>query len=72
MPIFEYDCQSCGHRFETLVRDGRTPACPSCASGELSKRLSVFARPPSTAAAAELPEACRSCDSAGAPGCGLA
>lgn len=41
MPIFEYRCKSCRHEFETLVRTGDTPRCPTCASGELEKLLSL-------------------------------
>ena len=41
MPIFEYRCKSCRHEFETLVRAGDTPVCPTCASGELEKLLSL-------------------------------
>lgn len=41
MPIFEYHCTSCQHEFETLVRTGDTPACPKCASQNLSKLLSL-------------------------------
>jgi putative FmdB family regulatory protein len=43
MPLFEYACRSCGRTFEFLTRAGHTPACPSCASVELEKQLSVFA-----------------------------
>ena len=43
MPLFEYECRGCGHHFEYLTRDGRSPACPSCDSGDLQKLLSVFA-----------------------------
>ena len=41
--LFEYACRACGHHFEYLTRDGQTPSCPSCASAELEKQLSVFA-----------------------------
>lgn len=41
MPIFEYSCNGCQHEFETLVRTGDTPACPSCASTSLTKLLSL-------------------------------
>ncbi len=41
MPIFEYTCKSCGHQFETLVRTGSTPACPSCESTELERLTSL-------------------------------
>ena len=40
MPIYEYSCKGCGHQFETLVRNGSTPACPACASTELERQLS--------------------------------
>jgi putative FmdB family regulatory protein len=43
MPLFEYACRGCGHRFEYLTRAGQSPACPSCRSTELEKQLSVFA-----------------------------
>jgi putative FmdB family regulatory protein len=43
MPIFEYVCQQCGNRFETLVRGAEAPACPGCASERLARQLSVFA-----------------------------
>ncbi len=43
MPLFEYQCKSCSHEFELLVRGSETPQCPSCHSESLEKRLSVFA-----------------------------
>jgi len=42
MPLFEYQCKTCGHRFEALVVGCRTPACPRCASEELEKQYSTF------------------------------
>jgi putative FmdB family regulatory protein len=44
MPIFEYACSACGNEFETLVRSGSTPDCPSCHSTKLDKKLSATAR----------------------------
>lgn len=41
MPIFEYACRGCGHQFETLVRGSQTPPCPSCASLNLERLLSL-------------------------------
>ena len=43
MPLFEYTCQSCGHRFEHLVRADREAACPKCDGTALNKHLSTFA-----------------------------
>ncbi|HEY7169425.1 MAG TPA: zinc ribbon domain-containing protein [Vicinamibacterales bacterium] len=42
MPIFEYQCRACQHRFEALVRKGDSPACPACKSADLEKILSSF------------------------------
>ena len=42
MPIYEYACQQCKHRFEALVFGGKTPDCPECGGGRLEKQLSVF------------------------------
>jgi putative FmdB family regulatory protein len=43
MPLYEYSCRSCSHRFEALVRTGSTPRCPSCEGDTLERLLSVFA-----------------------------
>jgi putative FmdB family regulatory protein len=45
MPIYEYTCSTCEHRFEELVSaDGRTlVACPECASSDVTKLFSSFA-----------------------------
>ena len=43
MPIYEYRCRACAHEFETLVRSGDTPACPSCSATDLERLLSLFA-----------------------------
>ena len=43
MPIYEYRCLACGHRFEALVRAHDTPACESCQSTNLERLLSMFA-----------------------------
>lgn len=42
MPLFEYECRECGHRFEALVIGARKPACPRCKSENLEKRASTF------------------------------
>jgi putative FmdB family regulatory protein len=45
MPLYGYDCNTCGRQFETLVRSSTTPQCPSCGSTELTKQLSLIASP---------------------------
>jgi putative FmdB family regulatory protein len=43
MPIYEYSCTACDHRFEELVSGTRTlVACPSCTSPHVQKLLSTF------------------------------
>ncbi|MEI8031430.1 MAG: zinc ribbon domain-containing protein [Comamonadaceae bacterium] len=69
MPIYEYACNDCGHKFETLVRSGTVPECPTCHSPKLDKLLSVF----STAALTEsnapaMPSPCSNCMNPGGPG----
>lgn len=41
MPIFEFICTSCGHRFEALVRGSLVPACDACGSEQLEKQMSL-------------------------------
>lgn len=44
MPIFEYACRRCGHRFEVFVRSSAAtpPPCPACESRDLERQVSVF------------------------------
>ena len=78
MPIFEYACKACGHRFEELVTGSERPACPKCASRQLDKLLSVFAVNSATggstgsASGGFGPGACGTCGDPRGPGsCGL-
>jgi putative FmdB family regulatory protein len=44
MPLYEYQCKACGHRFEALVyRSAQPTTCPLCQSKELERLLSAFA-----------------------------
>jgi putative FmdB family regulatory protein len=38
MPIYEFECEGCGARFEELVAAGAAVACPSCGA-EPARRL---------------------------------
>ncbi|MBC7256758.1 MAG: zinc ribbon domain-containing protein [Chloroflexi bacterium] len=50
MPIYEYRCNACGHRFSRLSRvvisaDEETPPlCPSCSSAETVRLVSSFSK----------------------------
>lgn len=41
MPVYEYECQACGHAFEARQKFSDAPltACPNC-SGEVKKMIS--------------------------------
>jgi putative FmdB family regulatory protein len=41
MPIFEYECRQCGHRFEAIVRPPAEASCPSCQGSDLEKLIST-------------------------------
>lgn len=43
MPIYEYQCQSCGHQLEALQKISDEPLkdCPACHKPELSKLISA-------------------------------
>ena len=70
MPLFEYACRACDHQFEALVRASETPACPSCRSTELERRLSVFAAHTNGSSASAMPAAgpCGACGDPRGPG----
>jgi len=47
VPVFDFRCQDCGHRFEDLVRwqeveEGKV-RCPQCGSRRVERLLSLFA-----------------------------
>jgi putative FmdB family regulatory protein len=45
MPLYEYVCQDCGHRFELLrlMKDADTPAeCLKCKSENIKRKLALF------------------------------
>lgn len=42
MPIFEYVCQDCNHRFELLLQGSAKAACPKCNTTRLDKQFSAF------------------------------
>jgi putative FmdB family regulatory protein len=72
MPLFEYACRECDHRFELLVRASTRLECPKCSSTALDKQLSVFAvsTPSSGSAQMSAPSPCGMCgDPRGAGSC---
>jgi putative FmdB family regulatory protein len=46
MPIYEFECASCGARFEELTSRDATPPCPTCGGTEVERQISLVAPPP--------------------------
>lgn len=47
MPLYEFRCEACGHRFEALLPYSRKAEarCPECGSESVRELLSGFASP---------------------------
>ena len=71
MPIREYLCQQCNHRFENLeFNDSERPEkCPVCSSDKLEKLFSSFAVSTSNGADFQCGDApgCSDCMAGGCP-----
>jgi putative FmdB family regulatory protein len=52
MPLHDFRCDSCQHRFEELVKVGETPACPACGAVN-TQRLDSFSAAISTSSSRE-------------------
>jgi putative FmdB family regulatory protein len=64
MPLYEYECEGCGERFEALVSSqtkDQTRACPACGSLKTGRVASTFA----VGTAARKTDACAGCCSSG-------
>lgn len=59
MPIFEYKCDTCGTKFEKLLRRSEERAglhCPDCGEDHVSQQYSTFAaRANGAAVTSEMP-----------------
>ncbi|MBA5865912.1 MAG: zinc ribbon domain-containing protein [Nitrospira sp. CR1.3] len=69
MPIFEYVCRECNHRFEVLIQGSAQASCPQCQSTGLEKQFSAFGVGATGALApAAGASACGSCGDPRGPG----
>jgi putative FmdB family regulatory protein len=43
MPIYEFQCNACGHRFDELMRlsDPDPAACPACGAAQVQRRVTA-------------------------------
>jgi putative FmdB family regulatory protein len=74
MPIYEYVCKKCKHKFEIFHRGGEREKieCPQCKGKEIEKLLSLFgfSSGGSFVSSASGGNACTSCSSKSCNGCG--
>lgn len=65
MPIFEFQCEGCGERFEEIIlRNREDPVdCPQCGSTSTRKLMSTFSW--TGTGGTSSPSACSSCGSSG-------
>ena len=66
MPIKEYQCSECGHRFDVLQRlgeDGSGVTCPKCGASKPEKMLSAFASGGGTSSGSYTPSSAGNCSS---------
>jgi putative FmdB family regulatory protein len=45
VPIYDFECQACGERFEALVRHDEAAACPACRTPGARRLFSPIAPP---------------------------
>jgi putative FmdB family regulatory protein len=45
MPIYEFECEACGARFEELMQAGVEVSCMACGSGRTRRLYSAVAPP---------------------------
>ena len=60
MPLYEYTCSDCGHRFEVLQRIGENAdglECPECGAERVEKEFSTFASSSSGSSTSAAPAA---------------
>jgi putative FmdB family regulatory protein len=45
VPLYDFECDSCGTQFEELVRAGASPACPACGEPDAKRLFSPISPP---------------------------
>jgi putative FmdB family regulatory protein len=68
MPIYEYVCGACSHRFDLLVRGPRARVrCPKCKGRKAKKAFSVFGM---STGGRDMPRGSGGCHGCSPGGCG--
>jgi len=71
MPIYEYRCESCGNKFEKLVRStsvAGNAACPGCGETRVRQEHSTFAARAGAGGERSTPAESRMGETRGCPG----
>ncbi len=69
MPLYDFLCKECGHRFDDLVPRASDAKCLSCGSGHVERLISVFGVGGSSGKDADLPVGpCGTCGDPRGPG----
>ncbi|HUN87918.1 MAG TPA: zinc ribbon domain-containing protein [Terriglobales bacterium] len=71
MPIFEYLCGECGHKFEAIVMGEQKAECPKCHTAKLEQQLSRFSAHAHSGAPAPSPCGRSSCCMNDSGGCSM-
>jgi putative FmdB family regulatory protein len=69
MPIYDFECESCGHNFDNLIRNDQDRldlSCPECQSQKVRQMISLPAKPLAVGAVST---PCGEGPSCGAPWC---
>ncbi|RKY05043.1 zinc ribbon domain-containing protein [Candidatus Poribacteria bacterium] len=73
MPVYEFHCKRCGLDFEELcsMDEVKSVRCPSCGSGQVDRRLSVFgfSTGSKTVSSVSSSSACSACTRRSCAGC---
>lgn len=75
MPIYEYVCEKCDKKFESLIRENEKAVCPDCGSGTVKRLLSacgfVSKGSGGETVSSSAGSACGGCPSSSCSGCGV-
>ncbi|WP_041274426.1 FmdB family zinc ribbon protein [Desulforamulus reducens] len=72
MPIYEFRCQKCDHRFQKLCSIGETGkniTCPACQSADPKRVMSGFTLNNPGALAGSRGDSCKGCTSSNCSAC---
>ena len=70
MPIYEYNCDKCGHEFEELVMSASEKiSCPACKSRKVKKRMSAASFKSGGSFSSSAGSSCSGCTSTNCSSC---